>query len=52
MYKCPKCGNYMQWRPVLVYGDDSYWICSQCGYSPSTVKTNSTMQKEDDYDHI
>lgn len=30
-YKCKKCGAWMQWR--YNYGQ-SYWICSQCGYSP------------------
>lgn len=43
MYKCPKCGNFMQWRAPMVYGVN-YWICSQCGYSPQTILTNTTKE--------
>lgn len=41
MYKCPKCGNNVQWRAPSVYAA-GYWICSQCGYSP-----NSTYPKQE-----
>lgn len=43
MYKCPKCGNFMQWRAPMVYGVN-YWICSQCGYSPQTTLTDTTKE--------
>ena len=43
MYKCPKCGAWMQWR--YNYGQ-SYWICNQCGYSPEYKYTNTTAEKD------
>lgn len=39
MYKCPKCGNWMQW--CYQYGQ-AYWICTQCGYYPQVTYSNST----------
>lgn len=42
MYKCPKCGHWMQWREPYSSYAASYWICGQCGYSPETYTTNKT----------
>ena len=39
MYKCPKCGHWMQWR--YQYGQ-AYWICNQCGYYPQVTYDNKT----------
>lgn len=39
MYKCPKCGNWMQWR--YQYGQ-AYWICNHCGYYPEVTYSGNT----------
>ena len=45
MYKCPKCGHWMQWR--YQYGQ-AYWICNQCGYYPEAACSNNTNKDPDE----